>query len=262
MIDQIQIILHELRKTKPLVLNLTNFVTMDFMANALLAIGAAPIMSVCDEELEELVKISHAININLGTLDEAFIKRCRKVIELAKQYEKPLILDPVGAGASLIRTKTACEFLEHMKIIRGNASEIISLYDANAKSLGVESIHSTAEAKDKARQLAKKYNTTVVVSGAIDFITDGSGETEVHYGSSLMPLITGMGCTLTAVIAAFCAVVSDTFVSAQLATNYFGLCGNIAEREAKTPGAFRTAFIDSLFQMTSIKINDGETHEI
>lgn len=244
--NEIENTLAELRIKKPLVLNLTNYVTMDFMANVLLALGAAPIMSVCDEEIEELVKISSSININIGTLDNAFINRCRNAIVLAKRYEKPIVLDPVGSGATSIRTATAREFMKHADIIRGNASEIISLVD-KSETLGVESVNTTNQAKSSALEIARKYNCTVVVSGEVDYITDGNREAEVNYGSPVMPLITGMGCALTAVIAAFRGISDDSFEMARIATTYYGVCGNSTEVKAKHPGQFRTTFIDNLY---------------
>jgi len=250
MLKEITQAVASLRKTKPLILNLTNYVTMDFMANALLAIGAAPIMTSYDEELEELIQISSCINVNIGTLDKTFILRCQKAILLAKQYQKPIVFDPVGAGASLIRTKTAKDLIKHADIVKGNASEIISLYHANSKSLGVESIHSTSDAKKAARKLAKIFGITVIVSGPIDFITDTTKETEIPFGSALMPLVTGMGCTLTAIIAAFRSVSNDSFLSASIAANYYGLCGKLAEKSTQSPGTFRTIFLDTLYAAT------------
>ena len=246
MINEIEDKLLKLRKMKPLVLNFTNYVSMDFMANCLLALGAAPIMSVCDEELEELVEVSSSININIGTLDKAFLSRCKKVIEFAKSYQKPIIFDPVGSGASLIRTQIAREILSDIDILRANASEIISLSKNNTKTLGVESVNSTEEAKDTARELSSRYHCTVIVSGAIDYISNGEEELEINFGSDLMPLVTGMGCSLTAVVAAFRAVNSDDFESAKMATQYFGLCGMIARTKSHHPGSFRTEFIDAL----------------
>ena len=125
MIEQIAKTRELLFKTKPLILNLTNYVTMDFMANSLLAIGVAPLMTKSDKELEELVKIASSININIGTLTDDFIKQCYKAAILAKKYNRPIVLDPVGSGASTIRTETARGLVEYADIIRGNASEII-----------------------------------------------------------------------------------------------------------------------------------------
>jgi len=219
------------------------------MANSLLAVGAAPIMTESDEELEELISIASSININIGTLNKIFIERCRKALAFAKRYQKPVVLDPVGSGATFIRTKTARDFMKDVDIVRGNASEIISLKDEEeGKTLGVESVHSTVEAKDIATKFSNKYGFTVVVSGPIDFITDGKRETEISFGSPLMSRVTGMGCTLTAIIAAFRGVLNDSFESARLATSYFGLCGQLVERKAKAPGTFRAAFIDALHE--------------
>ena len=247
MIHSIQSSLALLRQTKPVILCLTNYVTMDFMANSLLAVGALPIMSVCDKELDELIQLSHAVMINLGTLDRDFIKRCHHASKLATHYQKPIILDPVGAGASVIRTQSARELMRYAAIIRGNASEIRSLIEDKNKTLGVESACPTEHAKASARQLAQLLACTVVVSGAEDFITDGEREDSLHFGSPLMPLITGMGCTLTAVIAAFQAVLPESYTAAQQATSYFGLCGNATHLKTTQPGTFRSIFIDELY---------------
>lgn len=248
MIEAIQCLRNTIRKNKPVILNITNYVTMDLMANGLLALGAAPLMSACDEELEALVQISHAVNLNIGTLDEAFIKRCEQVAKLAQHYHKPAIFDPVGAGASPIRTKTAKALLPYVDIIRGNSSEIMSLIDQDIRTLGVESAHTSMQAKAAACTLAKKYQITVVVSGQIDYVTDGAQEIMLNHGSAVMPLVTGMGCLLTAVIAAFRAVNPDSFQAASMATAYYGLCGSAAEKKAGRPGTFRSAFIDALYE--------------
>jgi hydroxyethylthiazole kinase len=253
MIEKIEDMVLKLKSAKPVVLSLTNYVTMDFVANALLALGAAPIMSVCDDELEELIAISSSLNINIGTLNQAFIDRCHKAVVLAKRHSVPVVLDPVGSGASRIRTQTARALLKLASIVRGNASEIISLYEDSGKTLGVESINSTDEAKEKATQLAKQYRCTVIASGPVDFITDGNREALVHYGSALMPLVTGMGCALTAVVAAFRGVMDDSFESARLATSYFGMCGQSVGTQTKAPGTFRLGFVDALHMANCFK---------
>ena len=238
----------QLRQLKPLVLCLTNHVTMDIMANSLLSLGAAPIMTQDIRELDELVQMSHAININIGTLDDAFIARAIKTAHLAQQYNKPIILDPVGAGATQIRTTSAHALIPTAKIIKGNASEIMALVDNANKTLGVESSHQVSDATASATMLAKRHQCTVVVSGEKDFLTNGSQEAQLAFGSSLMPLVTGMGCTLTAVIAAFRGIIPDSFKAARLATAYFGLCGSLAAQKTTTPGSFRTFFIDELYR--------------
>ena len=240
--------LKNLHEKNPLVLNLTNVVTMDFMANALLAIGASPLMSLAEEELEELITIASAVNINIGTLDNTFNQRILKAAQLAKTLNKPVILDPVGAGASKLRTDTAKALLPYCNIIRGNASEILSLANITHQTKGVDSTHNTTDAKHAAQTLANTYACIVVVSGAIDYLTDGTQDINLPYGSPLMPRVVGMGCTLTAVIAAFAGAHQPLFNAAHAATLYFGLCGNAAEKMANAPASFQQAFIDTLYQ--------------
>lgn len=247
MINQIESALMRVRQARPLVLCLTNYVTMDFMANSLLATGCAPIMSVDARELEELVAISHALSVNIGTLDEDFIKRCHQVGELAKRYNKPFILDPVGAGASVLRTRTARDLMPYADIIRGNASEIMALLDDNLPTRGVDTLQSVDEAKKAAITLATTLSCTVLVSGEDDFITDANRQDLLPWGSFLMPMVTGMGCTLTSVIAAFRGVIPDSFEAAKLATAWFGLCGQLSHKQTDKPGSFRTAFVDQLY---------------
>ncbi|MCT4635658.1 MAG: hydroxyethylthiazole kinase [Rickettsiales bacterium] len=246
MIDEIENSLENLHKIKPLVLNLTNSVTMDFVANSLLALGAAPIMSEDIREMEELIQISSAVYINIGTLTVEFIERAKFACITAKKYNKAVILDPVGVGATVIRKKTVKEILPFIDIIRGNASEIMAVYGLEAMGLGVESTHQVNDALESAKELALRQDITVVVSGSQDFITDGKREEILSFGSKVMPFITGMGCSLTAVIAAFRALNSDSFESAKLAVAYFSLSGQIAEGSARGSGSFRVEFIDCL----------------
>jgi len=245
MITKIEQALIQLRQIKPDVLCLTNYVTMDFVANSLLALGAAPIMSCDEREMEELVKISHAVNINIGTLDPEFIKRSQVAAKLANHYNKPLILDPVGAGASSIRTIAAQDTMKFADIIRGNASEIMS---HKSQTLGVEATQSVESAQDTANTLARSLECAIVISGKVDFVTDGSQQKSLNFGSPVMKLVTGMGCALTAVIAAFKAVIPDSFEASVIATAYFGLCGSLTHEKTNKPGSFRSTFIDELYE--------------
>lgn len=247
MLHDLEKAITQLRETKPLVLCLTNYVTMDFMANCLLSLGAAPIMTHDERELDELVRICNTVNLNIGTLDANFVERAQLITELTQTYNKPVILDPVGAGASHLRTTSSRALMTSASIIRGNASEILALVDNVNKTLGVESTHQVSDAEQSAGMLATHLQNTVVISGEQDFVTDGQREDRLAFGSSLMPLVTGMGCTLTAVIAAFNAVINDGYQAARLATAYFSLCGSLAANKTDKPGSFRTFFIDELF---------------
>lgn len=248
MIHDLQASLAIIQQKKPLILCLTNYVTMDFIANSLLALGAAPLMSESIDELEELVTISQAVYLNIGTLNALFNERILFAAQLANQLNKPVILDPVGAGASKFRTDTAMNLLPLCQVIRGNASEVLSLYGVYGATKGVETSHSVDTAKNSAKLLAQKTKSTLVISGKTDFVTDGIQEQNLPFGSDLMPRITGMGCAMTAVLSAFVACDSNHFKAAAQATAYFGLCGEQAFQHAKAPGSFKQAFIDSLYQ--------------
>lgn len=247
MIEQIKSSLVQLKQKKPLVLCLTNFVTMDFIANSLLSLGAAPLMSESIEEIEELVSISHALYINIGTLNNVFMERAIFAAKIANSLNKPVILDPVGSGASKLRTAAALELLPLANIVRGNASEIISLSGASGSSKGVESSHPVEQAMSIGKKLAQNLSKIIVISGPEDFITDGNKSQTLPFGSDLMPLITGMGCTMTAVLSAFVSDSSDHFLSVTQATAYFGLCGQQANQHTKEPGSFKQAFLNTLF---------------
>ena len=245
-IQNIKKTVNNLKTKKPLILNLTNFVTMDFVANCLLSIGAAPIMCTYEDEIEELINISSAVYINIGTLDDNFIKLVEKVIIFAKQYNKPIVLDPVGCGATKIRTKVASNIAPNCQIIRGNASEIMALGNNSFLTKGVESVHKTEDSTDIADNIAKYTRSTIVVSGATDYITNGSLNKQIKFGSPIMTNITGMGCSLTAIIAAILAVTNEPFEAGVIGAQYFSLCGELVAQKHKKPGSFKSAFLDML----------------
>lgn len=247
MINQIKSTLNQVKQSKPLVLCLTNYVTMDLMANSLLALGAAPLMSESREELEELIAISQAVYINIGTLNQTFMERAFIAAKMANILNKPVILDPVGAGASRLRTSAAMELFPLAQVIRGNASEIIALTGAAGATKGVESTDPVQKAIKGAQMLAQEHNKIIVISGPEDFVTNGKQEQILTFGSHLMPLITGMGCTMTAVLSAFAACNPDLFQAALHATAYFGLCGQLTQQQTNAPASFRQAFIDNLY---------------
>lgn len=241
--------LKQIKNNKPVILSITNYVTMDFVANCLLAIGASPIMTTCEEELYDLVKICSAIYINIGTLNNKFISLINKTIILAKQYHKKIIFDPVGSGATIIRTITAKKLSRYADIIRGNASEILAIatQENNNMTHGVDSLHTTEKTITAAIMLAKKYNTIIIISGEVDIITNGKEVKKINNGSSLMTKITGMGCAMTAVIAAFNAINVNSFMASIHATQYFAICGENTANITQNPGTFKTHFIDQLY---------------
>jgi hydroxyethylthiazole kinase len=236
-----------LQQQKPIILNLTNSVTQDFMANALLALGASPIMSNDSDELEELIAIASAININIGTLDANFAQLALKAVKLAKLKKIPIILDPVGAGATKSRTNLATLLAADANIIRGNASEIMAIAGNLSATAGVDSVHSSENAKAFAQNLAHKFNNTVVVTGKTDLIIDTHTITANNFGAEIMTKITGMGCSLTAVVAAFAAINSNYTQAALVALTLYTMCAQNVALQIKTPAKFKVEFIDNLY---------------
>ena len=185
----------EIRENSPVIHNITNYVVMNNSANALLAIGASPVMAHAEEEVEEMVNIAGALVINIGTLSSHWIRAMFLAVEQAKKMNIPVILDPVGAGATSYRTSTAKELIKKVPpaIIRGNASEIIALMEEDAKTKGVESMASSHSAVDIARKLNKTCGSVVCVSGETDYIIYGDDVTKVMNGHPMMTKVTGMG---------------------------------------------------------------------
>lgn len=207
---------------------------MNFAANALLAVGASPIMSFCPAEMEELVTLCGALSINIGCLDNQLIEASETAAAKASGLGRPWVLDPVGVGASKLRTRIAVELISkyHPTVIRGNASEIIclareicSFEHSCGVSHGVDSCADSGDAVAAAKCLAAAVGTVVSVSGPTDYITDGEQVEVVTDGSPLMPQVTAMGCTATAITAAFLAVDSDPLRAATFAMLLMGKAG-------------------------------------
>jgi len=240
--------INDIKRYNPLVLNITNYVTMDFIANGLLSLGASPIVSHSEHEIEDLLQHAKSVVINLGTLDKEFIKLCNHTCQIANRLNKPIILDPVGAGASQFRTETCMSIINNynIAIIRGNASEIMTLSGLPNTTKGVDSKEETSYAIESAKTLSKKYDSAIVISGKMDVIIDNNSIDQHDCGSALMPSVTGMGCLLSSVIGAFHAIEKNRFEAANIATLFYGMCGEISERKANGPGSFRTQFLDTL----------------
>ncbi|MBA2655003.1 MAG: hydroxyethylthiazole kinase [Gammaproteobacteria bacterium] len=247
---KIKLACHKIQSATPLILNLTNYVSADFVANGLIALGASPIMSYAPEE-SELVTIAKALVINFGTLHNNFIRQCEKFCEVANNNNIPIILDPVGAGASELRTATVLNFLQtfSIAIIRGNASEIDALSSGTKNSKGVDTTLETKNIISNAIALSTLRNCTIVVSGKTDIIIDKEKIAHSDYGSNLMTKVTGTGCLLSAFIGAFHAIDSDRFNAARLATTFYGWCAHQAEMMAPPgPASFKINFLDKIYQ--------------
>lgn len=244
--------LKAIRETKPLVHNITNFVVMNFTANILLAAGASPVMAHAANEVEEMVSFAKALVLNIGTLDDVWIASMIKAGKKASALGVPIILDPVGAGATKLRTETAKRILAETRVtlVRGNASEILALSGAASKGKGVDSADSVDAAAERAVRLAQELGVPVAITGPVDFITDGKRVVRVANGHPLMGCVTGMGCGATAIIGAFAGVDADPVSAAATALAYYGLAGEHAVDGAAGPGSFAVWFLDALHGLT------------
>ena len=242
------------RTQSPLVHNITNYVVMNNSANALLAIGASPVMAHWVSEMEEMTAIAGALVLNIGTLDDKWIDAMVVAGMAALRRGTPIVLDPVGVGATSQRTEAAMKIIEHCRptIIRGNASEIMALVDASVKSKGVDSSASSDDALESAKRLAVDTGAVVVISGATDYITNGTDVYTVEGGNPIMTSVTGMGCTSTAIVGAFAAVVEDPMVAATAAMAVMSFAGERAAEYSRGNGSMQVNFLDELYNLRSL----------
>lgn len=250
--QQLAALIARVRQQCPLVHNITNYVAMNNSANALLAIGASPVMAHWVEEMEEMTAIAGALVINIGTLDGEWIEGMRAAGTAASRRGVPIVLDPVGAGATSQRTTTCLELIEliHPTIIRGNGSEIMALVDASVKSKGVDSSASSHDALSAAESLARTTGAVVVISGETDYITDGVTLHTVEGGAEIMTSVTGMGCTSSALVGAFAAVCDDALTASTAAMAVMSLAGERAASYSKGSGSMQMNFLDELYNLT------------
>lgn len=249
--------LDRVRQKSPLIHNITNYVVMNNTANALLSVGASPVMAHSTDEVAEMAGIASSLVINIGTLDAQWVEAMLIAGKTASAKNTPIVFDPVGAGATSYRNEVCRQIIEECKpdIIRGNASEIMALCNSNARTKGVDSTDSSDTALDSAKKLARDTNAIVVISGETDYITDGEKTMLVKNGNPLMAKVTGMGCTATAVVAAFAAINPDMLEAATHAMSVMGIAGEIAAAKSKGNGSMQVNFLDELYNL------NGETIE-
>ena len=246
----------KIRQQSPLVHNITNYVVMNTTANALLALGASPVMAHAVEEVADMVKIAGALVINIGTLSERWIHAMSLAAMQANQQGVPMILDPVGVGATVYRTTTANELLAAAQpaIIRGNASEISALAQTGAKTKGVDSLESSDAVVAAAQQVSTSRQCVVCISGATDYIINGENMIRIKNGHPMMPKVTGLGCTASALCGAFAAVNPAPLMAAAHAMAVMGIAGELAAAQADGPGSFQMRFLDALYNLTETEI--------
>ncbi len=244
--------LEAVRSQKPLIHNITNYVVMNTTANALLSMGASPVMAHAVDEVEEMVAFAGALVLNIGTLSDPWVRAMIAAGKRASDLNTPVVLDPVGAGATRLRTRTAKEIVAKVDVtvIRGNASEILALRHADSQTKGVDAIHSVDDAASTAKFMARELGTTLAITGATDLVTDGQRVFRIENGHPLMACVTGTGCMATTIVGAFLAVDNDPVSAAVTALAYFGLAGEVAAKQAQAPGSFMVALLDALYTIT------------
>ncbi len=242
------------RANAPLVHSITNFVVMNFNANVLLALGASPVMAHAREEVADMANIAGALVLNIGTLEPDWIAAMKIAHTRAHERGIPVVLDPVGAGATPYRNSALSELIANAppSIIRGNASEVMSVAGLSTATKGVDSSVGSNQALDSAQGLAQDINGVVCVSGETDYVLDAQGRrASLHNGHVWMTKVTGVGCSASAMIGAFAAVQHDAWRATVSAMAYLGVVGEVAYEHARTEGVgmYQVRLLDALQQL-------------
>ena len=245
-------LLSELQARQPLVQCLTNVVVTNFTANVLLALGASAAMADLPLEAGPFAAVASGVLVNLGTPHTEQRDGMREAVAAAKDTGTPWVLDPVAIGVLPVRTALAGELLlQRPTVIRGNPSEIIALAGVGVGGRGVDSVDSAEDALNAARLLAIEFGSVVAVSGPVDIVTDGVTDMRVHNGTPLLTKVTGGGCALGAVIAAFASLTDDRLASTVAACVVYTIAAEQAAADAAGPGSFAALFLDRLAGLTA-----------
>ena len=250
--------LASLRAEKPLIHQITNYVVMNETANATLALGALPVMAHAAEEVEEMVGLARALVINIGTLSPPWVEAMLVAGKAANARGIPVVLDPVGAGATRYRTDTAKHLLDEVDVtvLRGNAGEVATLVGVKAEVRGVESIGVTGDPAELARAAARTLELVASVTGPVDHVSDGVRTLSVANGHELLATVTGTGCMSSAITGCFLAANANALEAAAEALAAFGLAGEDAAAVAKGPGTFHAALYDALYSLTPDSLDE------
>ncbi len=244
--------LEAVREQGPLVHNITNYVVMNTTANALLAVGASPVMAHAVEEVADMVGIAAALVLNLGTLSPPWVTAMEVAARAARDRGIPIALDPVGAGATPYRTATAHRLLAEVPptLVRGNASEVIALATAASGARGVDSVDPSSAALEAAAGLRQRHASVVAVTGATDYVVADGEPIRIDNGHPLMARVTGLGCTATALCGAFLAVNPSPAHATASALVVTGVAGELAAERAEGPGTLQLHLLDALHTLT------------
>ncbi|WP_342417822.1 hydroxyethylthiazole kinase [Paenibacillus sp. FSL R10-2782] len=255
MLDKKALLLQNMRDTNPLIHNITNVVVTNFTANGLLALGASPVMAYAKEEVADMARIAGALVLNIGTLNEELVESMIVAGLSANEHGVPVLLDPVGAGATPFRTASALRILDRVKvdIIRGNAAEVAQIIGEDMQIKGVDAGETgDLNIPQLAVKTAHQLNTIVAITGKEDVITDGRIGWIIENGHGMLTKVTGAGCLLTSVLGAFAAVENDRLTAGMVALAVYGVAAEMAaERKgAEGPGSFQIEPLNMLFAVT------------
>jgi len=242
---------NQVRKQIPLIHHMTNVVVTNFVANGTLAMGASPVMAYAREEVAEMVGHARALVLNIGTLSTEEVESMIVAGQAAGRIGVPVVLDPVGAGATKFRLEASRRILQEVKVtaVRGNASEVAALTGFDWQSRGVDSVGEHGDRVLLAKTAAAKLGVTVAVTGPVDVVAGPGGVYTVENGHPMLGLVTGTGCLSTGAVAAFMALEPDTALAAASALAFYGAAAERAMERAQGPGSFQIAFLDELYIM-------------
>jgi len=249
----------DVRAKRPLVHHITNYVTVNDCANVTICAGAAPVMAHSSDEVVEMVSMAGALVLNIGTLDSLQIESMLRAGTKANELKVPIILDPVGVGATRLRTNSVRRLLHDLDItiLKGNAAEIANIAGAEGNIVGVDSRGVKGDPLDIARGLANELRITVAISGPTDIVTDGKHTMLVDNGHPLMGKVSGTGCMASSLTGAFASITKDYVTATAAALAAFGLAGEKAAQNCRGPASFKIALLDELYGLTTEELEKG-----
>ncbi len=253
--EKIQQLLSCIKEQNPLIHHITNYVTVNDCANIVLALGGSPVMADAIEEVEAMVSIASALVINIGTLNSEVVKSMIKAGKKANELGIPVILDPVGVGATPYRREVAEELIGEIKfsVIRGNLAEIMVLCGLESISKGVDSNENSSQGLTVAKNAAKLLNTVVAITGAVDYISDGEKVICLENGDKILTKVIGTGCMSTSLIGCYCAVTKDYLTAAAAGILSMGISGEIALKHimrGEGSGSFKVHLLDAIYNLS------------
>jgi hydroxyethylthiazole kinase len=248
---QIAEMMDSVKKKRPLVHHITNYVTVNDCANICICSGGAPVMTDEAKDIPEMVRISSAVVLNIGTLNETTVDSMLLAGKTAKRFGIPVILDPVGVGATEYRTDVAWKLIKRaeVSVIKGNGGEISVLAGMGGIVKGVDSISGSRD-ENAAISLASMTGAVVAATGKTDYVSDGKTTYILNNGCDMMETVSGTGCMACSVVGAYVGACGASAESVAAAISAFSIAGEISGEKAFGPGSFKTKLFDSLYNLT------------